>query len=164
MQLNYSYQTAKGVPGGLADIAPYAIVSRVNGEETAGALKFGMGAVQGTNPGKDILLPDSESAADKFEGVVMTSFTQQQEMYGGIKLQPKAAVGILRYGCAWVRVAPDIAINYGDQLYLVIDGDNAGYFTNDADDGIAVNGRFVSETDNGAIAMVELFNAPAVTV
>lgn len=162
MQMNYSYQTPKGVPGGLADIAPYAINSRLNGESEAGILKFGMGAVYGDDPGKTVAVPDSTAVSNKFEGVVLTSFTQQQALEGGVKIYPKQTVGILRYGYAWARVAPDITISYGDKLYLITDGDNAGLFTNDDNDGMAVNGRFVDDVDNGTIAMVEIFNSPAV--
>lgn len=162
MQSNYSYQTPKGVPGGLADISPYSVDSRLNGEDTAGKLKFGMGAVQGNNPGKDVKVPDSETTADKFEGVVLTSFTQQQAIEGGVKLNPKQTIGILRYGKAWARIAPDITVNYGEKLYLVTDGENAGLFTNEDTDSIVVNGRFISGADNDTIAMVEIFNSPAV--
>lgn len=57
MQTSYNYTTPKGVAGGLYDLAPYQVDSRVNGEATPGVLKFGMGVVQGTTPGTNVVRP-----------------------------------------------------------------------------------------------------------
>ena len=64
MQNSYSYKTPKGVAGGLLDLSPYSVDSRINGETTPGALKFGMGVVQGATPGTNVKLPTSASTAD----------------------------------------------------------------------------------------------------
>ena len=155
-QLSYSYQTKKGVAGGLYDIAPYAIESRVNGEDTAGVMKFGMGAMRGDTPGNNVLIPKTGDTADQFEGIVMTGFTNEMDMAGTVGIPSKRTVGVLRYGNAWVRVADGITPAYGDPVYLTVDGDEAGLFTNISGDGIAIKGMFKSN-DSG-IALVELFN------
>lgn len=162
-QTNYSYQTPKGVAGGLYDISPYSVDSRINGETTADALKFGMGAVQGAAPGTDVKVPTDSDTADKFEGLVLTGFVQEMERDGDLKLQPKQTVGILRYGKAWARVVPGATVQYGDPLYLVNEGECAGLFTNDDDDGdtLAIKGRFIGPVDSSNIAPVEIYNQMA---
>ena len=157
-QLSYNYSTPKGVAGGLFDISPYSIDSRVNGEVKPDALMFGMGAVQGANPGVNVLVPDDTFEPAMFEGVVLTGFTQEMNMAGDVKIYPLQTVGILRWGKCWARVAGGVTPTYGDQLYLVIDGDEAGLFTNDEEDGVAVNGRFIGGLGTGDIAPVEIFN------
>ncbi len=161
MQTSYNYTTPKGVAGGLYDLAPYQVESRVNGETTPGALKFGMGVVQGSAPGTNIARPAAGATADKFEGLVLTGFTQEMDMAGEVTIRPKQTVGVLRYGKAWARLPKDLTVSYGDKLYLVTSGDNAGLFTNDASGGIAVNGRFVGSADSAGVAPVELYNQAA---
>jgi hypothetical protein len=163
-QTSYNYTTPKGVAGSLYDITPYSVDSRLNGEATADALKFGMGAVQGATPGSDVKLPTSASEGGQFEGLVLTSFTQEMNRAGDVKLYPKQTVGVLRYGKAWARVVPGLAIAYGDPLYLTVDGTDAGLFTNDDTDTLAVAGRFIGGVDASDIAPVELYNAPASAV
>lgn len=160
-QTNYSYQTPKGVAGGLYDISPKSIDSRVNGETTADTLKFGMGAVQGANPGTDIKVPTGTDTADKFEGLVLTGYVQEIDMSGDLKLQPKQTVGVLRYGKAWARVISGITVQYGDELYLVNEGEDAGLFTNDSDGSLAIMGRFIGSVDSSNIAPVEIYNQMA---
>lgn len=160
-QTSYSYQTPKGVAGGLFDISPKSIDSRINGETTADALKFGMGAVQGATPGTDVKVPTDTDTADKFEGLVLTGFVGEMDMAGDQKLQPKQTVGILRYGKAWARVAPGVTVQYGDALYLINEGEDAGLFTNDDEDAIAVKGRFIGPLDSSDIAPVEIYNQMA---
>ena len=161
-QTTYGYKTPKGVAGSLMDIAPYAINSRVNGEEALDVLKFGMGAVVGTTPGSDILAPEAASTAAQFEGVVLTSFTSQMDMSGDIRIFPKQTVGVLRFGNAWVRIDPDATPAYGDKLYLITaDGPTRGLFTNDDSGNLAVSGRFIGGVDTGDIAPVEIFNQSA---
>lgn len=157
MQNSYNYTTPKGVAGGLYDLSPYQIDSRVNGAP-AGALKFGMGVVQGTVPGTNIALPAAAATADKFEGLVLTGFTQEMDMAGDVAVRNKQTVGVLRYGKAWARLQKDAAPAYGDNLYLITDGDDAGLFTNAASGNLAVNGRFVGAADSTGIAPVEIYN------
>ena len=161
MRNSYTYQTPKGVAGGLMDISPYSIDSRVNGETDADALKFGMGAVQGGSPGVDVVVPNDADTADKFEGVVMTGYTNEMDMLGDVRIQHLKTVGILRYGKAWARIVKGITPAYGDALYLVNDGTDAGLFTNDATDTLEINGRFIGTAGTGDIAPVEIYNQKA---
>ena len=96
MQNSYSYKTPKGVAGGLLDLSPYSVDSRINGETTPGALKFGMGVVQGATPGTNVKLPTSASTADKFEGLLLTGFVQEMDTAGDVTIKPKQTVGVLR--------------------------------------------------------------------
>jgi len=158
VQTQYTYQPPRGVAGALIDISPYAIDSR-NNEAADGAMMFGMGAVKGTSPGVNVNVPTSTSTADQFEGVVMTSFTEQMDMAGDITLKKGKTVGILRWGRAWVRVPSGVTPAYGDAVYLVISGTDAGKFTNTSSAStIAINARFRDGLGSGNIAPIELYN------
>ncbi len=161
MQTTYNYTTPKGVAGGLYDLAPYQVESRVNGETVPGALKFGMGVVQGSAPGVNVALPTAAATADKFEGLLLTGFTQEMDSAGEVTIRPKQTVGVLRYGRAWARLPKDVTVSYGDKLYLVTSGNNAGLFTNEASGNLAVSGRFVGSADSVGIAPVEIYNQQA---
>lgn len=159
VQTSYNYATPRGVAGSLFDLAPYSIDSRLNGEPAVGALKFGMGAVQGATPGSDVKIPATGATAATFEGVVLNGFNTQQNMDGVVEILPSQTVGILRYGKAWARIITGITPKYGDALYLIITGDNAGFFTNaTGENAIAVKGRFIGAKGTGDVAPVELFN------
>ena len=160
-QLSYTYHTPKGVAGGLFDISPYSIDSRVNGENDENKMMFGMGAVQGEIPGTDVRIPAAGDTADKFEGLILTGFTNQMNLTGEIKIFHQQTVGILRFGKAWARVVSGITPSYGDDLYLVKNGNDAGLFTNVADGHLAVNGRFIGDLGTGDIAPVEIYNQKA---
>ena len=163
-QLSYNYQTPKGTAGSLYDISPYAIDSRVNGGSKAEAMMFGMGAVRGDTPGTNVVVPKAADTADKFEGVILTGYTNMMNMDGDVKIEPLQTVGLLRWGRAWVRVDPDAEdIAYGDKLYLISDGEKAGLFTNDDDDGdnLAIKGRFIGGLGSGNIAPAEIYNQMA---
>jgi hypothetical protein len=160
-QTSYSYTTPKGVAGGLLDLAPYSIDSRINGETSKDTLKFGMGVVQGATPGSDVKIPTSAATAAQFDGLALTGFTAQMDMAGDVNVYPAQTVGVLRYGKAWARVVTGLTIAYGDPLYLTTTGANAGLFTNAATSAIALAGRFLGPAGQGDIAPVELFNALA---
>ena len=158
-QLSYTYHTPKGVPGGLLDINAYSIDSRINEEEKPGVMMNGMGVVQGTVPGTNVLLPAAGATVGKFEGVVMTGFTNQRDMDGETLLAPLQTVGILRWGRAWVRVAPDLTPAYGDALYLITAaGATRGFFTNEPSGNLAVKGSFLGGLGTGDIAPVVIYN------
>lgn len=159
-QMNYGYSTPIGEAGGIIDLAPYAIDSFTNEEET-GKLKFGVGVVQGTAPGKQVKLPESDSTAGKFEGVVVNRRTTEYDLEGKIHIRKNATVGVMRYGRIYVRIAPDAAPAYGDPVWLMVKGENAGLFdkANTDTNGVQVKGRFLGSADTGrGIAPVELFN------
>ena len=156
-QLIYGYQPPQGIAGGLYDLSPHLIDTRVNGENTAAALKFGMGVMRGSTPGVNILLPTSSNTADEFEGLLMTGFTHEINMAGEVLIYPLQTVGVMCWGRPWARVVNGVTPAYGDALYLVTSGADAGLFTNVASGNLAINGRFIGGLGVGDIAPVELY-------
>lgn len=164
MQMNYNQATPNGVAGALVDLSAHVVDTRLN--ESGTALKFGMGVVHGTTPGSDIKIPVAGTTAAEFEGVVVHTYANEMDMSGAVAIQPFSALSVMRYGRIWVRLEADITPAYGDPLYLIIDGDDAGAFTNTADtptDGataktVAVKGRFIGGKGTGDVAPVELYN------
>jgi hypothetical protein len=159
-QLSYNYTMQRAVPGGAVDTSPHSIVARANGETVQGKIRFGLGVVQGSNPGKDVKLPVSGATADLFEGIISVGVAEM-DMDGTTVIRGTDTLGVMRWGKRWVRVPDDLTIAYGDALYLIVSGDNAGYFTNDDSGTLAVNGRFLGAADSGDIAPVELYNQSA---
>jgi hypothetical protein len=160
-QLQYGYEMQKAVPGGLRDTSPHSIVARANAEATAGAVKFGMGVVVGDTPGTNVKLPAAGATSAAFEGVVCQS-VKEMDMQGKLSIDNAHTLGVLKYGRVWVRVAPSLTINYGDQMYLLTSGANIGCFTNAAANAVAVNGKFYGAAEATDIAPAEFFNAPYV--
>jgi hypothetical protein len=161
VQTAYKYTTEKGVAGSLYDQSPYAIDSLLNGETDDGKLLFGMGVVQGPNPGRDVAIPESAATLEEFEGVVMTGFTAEHDMKGEIGILARQTVGVLRYGRPWVRIVDGVTPAYGDQLYLIKKTSGFGLFTNAAGssgDTLAVKGRFIGGKGTGNVAPVEIYN------
>ncbi len=168
-QTTYKFSSPIGSPGGLVDLAPHAIDTLLNGENT-GVMKFGVGVVRGTKAGVEVKLPTGVSTAAVFEGITVNNRTTEYNMEGVTHLRKGKTLGILRYGRIYARVAEDATPAYGDQLYLIPSGDEAGYFTDDADNGetggskveyIPIKGRFLGGVDSASgVAEVELFNAP----
>lgn len=159
-QTSYNYSTPRGVAGGLYDLSPYEMNSRLNGDEEK-ALLFGMGVVMAQNPGFDVELPQEDSIAENFEGVVINGLTTQQDVDGALKILHNQSVGILRYGNAWVRIGSAAAPEYGKDVYLITAGEEVGFFTDSEDDSskIAVPARFIGEKDSGnQIAPVKLYH------
>lgn len=159
-QNRYGYKTPIGAAGGIVDIAPYAIDTFFNAEET-GKMMFGMGVVQGDNPGKNIAIPATGATAAKFDGITVNNRTTEYDVEGKLSLRKGASVGVMRYGRVYARVATGVEPAYGDAAYLVISGDDAGCFTNTSGaNAIAVKARFLGGVDaTGAkVAIVELFN------
>lgn len=158
-QTRYGYNTPLGAAGGIVDLAPYAIDTFLNEEEN-GVLKFGMGVVAGSKPGTNIAVPETGAKATDFEGVATNNRTTEYNVDGSLTVNKGASVGVMKYGRIYVRVATGATPAYGDALYLVISGDEAGYFTNEAgDSAVAVKGRFLGGVDSASgVASVELFN------
>lgn len=166
-QTRYGYSSPIGAAGGIVDLAPYAIDAFLNEEDT-GKMQFGMGVVTGSKKGTGIKLPVKASTAANFEGVTTNRRTTEYDVEGDLKLRKAATIGVMRYGRIYVRVAAGVKPGYGDSLYLITEGDEAGCFTNAAastEQGsadkatVAVKGRFLGGVDTSAqIAAVELFN------
>lgn len=158
VQMSYGYSTPRGIAGGLYDQSPYVVDSRLN-EADNGKLLFGMGVVQGTVPGVNINLPAAGATAATFEGIVVNGFNQQHDLEGKISLNQNQGVGILREGRIWARLAADVEPSYGDDVYLIISGDEAGLFTDTAAEGttLKLNAKFIAGKGTGAVAPVALY-------
>lgn len=161
VQTRYGYATPIGAAGGIVDLAPYAVDTFLNEEEN-GVMKFGMGVVQGSKPGINISLPDTDSSADNFEGVTTNNRTTEYDVDGNLSVRKGKGIGVMRYGRIYVRVETGDEPAYGDPLYLITDGDETGCFTSTEGATIAVNGRFIGGIDNG-IAPVELMRQPVIS-
>lgn len=169
VQTTYKFSSPVGSPGGIVDLAPHAIDSFLNAENT-GVMKFGVGVVRGTKAGIEVKLPVAASTAAVFEGVVVNNRTTEYDLEGVTHLRKGKALGVMRYGRIYVRVATGATPAYGDQVYMIPGGTEAGYFTDDADNGetggskvdyIAIKARFLGGIDSASgVAEIELFNAP----
>lgn len=160
-QTTYNFDTTIGEAGGIIDIAPYEVDSFTNEAET-GKLKFGVGVVVGTAAGKQVKLPESASTAAKFEGIVVNRRTTQYDMEGKIHIAKNSTVGVMRYGRIYGRVSHGVTVAYGDSVYMIKTGDEAGYFTNVATNNLAVKARFLGGADAvNEVAPIELFNGAA---
>lgn len=158
-QTRYGFATPIGAPGGIVDLSPHVIDTFLN-EEASGVMKFGLGVVQGSKPGVNIALPETGATADKFEGITTNNRTTEYDLEGKLHIRNGAAVGVMRYGKIYVQVEEDDEPAYGDPVYLIINGDDAGRFTSaSSGDTIAVNARFIGGVDNG-VAPVELMREP----
>lgn len=166
-QTRYGFSTPVGAAGGIVDLAPYAIDTFLN-EENNGVLKFGIGVVSGTKPGTNIALPVKADTAAKFEGITTNNRTTEYNVDGSLSVNKGASVGVMKYGRIHARVSAGVTPSYGDAVYMIVEGDEAGYFTDtpaSTDSGssdkktIAIKGRFISAVDAASnTAMIELFN------
>lgn len=158
-QTRYNYSTPIGAAGFIVDLAPHAVDTFLN-EENTGKMLFGVGVVQGTDPGTKIKLPATGATAATFEGITTNNHTTEYDMEGNIHIIKGAAVGVMRYGRIYARVATGVTPAYGDKAYMLISGDEAGYFTNvSGNSAVAIKGRFLGTVDTVAhIAQIELFN------
>lgn len=157
VQTTYGYATGKGIAGGIYDMYHYPVDSRFN-EEQNGKLRFGVGVVPGTLPGSNIALPTAESSAADFEGVVVNGFDRQQDLEGKLTILNNQNVGVMRRGRIWARLATGAVPSYGAALHMIVDGDEAGCFSNEG--GMEIPGRFIGAACNG-LAPVELYGVPA---
>lgn len=153
-QLSYGFGTPRGVAGGLFDISYHEVNTRVC-EEADGKMKFGSGVVTGTSPGQSVKLPESSAAKD-FEGVVINGVNVEQDMKGNLIIKENSSVGVIRVGKVWARLhsaAKDV--KYGNDLYLIVAGNEAGSFSNsdagdtDTDARVKIKGKFIGEADEG---------------
>ena len=168
-QTRYGYPMPIGAAGGIVDTAPYSIVSRLN-EEESGTMKFGIGVVQGTKPGSGIAVPTSAATVAKFEGITTNNHHTEHDLEGGLRIRKSAAIGVMTYGRVYARVAEGVEPAYGDSLFIITSGAEAGFVTNNAaaapkegetatSTTIAIKGRFLGGVDSTTkVAPVELFN------
>lgn len=153
VQTSYGFATNKGIAGGIYDMYHYSIDSRWNEEEN-GKLCHGMGVVVGSIAGSNVALPTADSTSAEFEGVVVNGFTTQHDLEGKVHILNNQNIGVMRKGRIWVVLAEDEEPAYGDPVFMVVDGDDAGCFSTST--GEQITGRFIGSADNG-IAPVELY-------
>ena len=158
LRLNYSYQTRLGIPGTLFDISPHAIDSRQNAETTLGAMMFGIGVMQGDNPGVNVRKPTAGDTLLVFEGLSMSSQTFDMNMEGELKVRPQQTIGVMRWGRAWARVDSGLTIQYGEPVFLITSGASAGLFTNIEGTNMAINAVFIGGLGTSDAAPIELYN------
>ncbi|MCD8295878.1 MAG: hypothetical protein LUE27_11660 [Clostridia bacterium] len=157
-QTTYGFRPIPAVAGGIVDLSVYRIDAFANEEDT-GVMRFGMAVVAGSEPGKTITLPTSESTDNDFLGATVNNLTTEHDLAGMTYIRNGKAIGVMRYGRIWVRVPEDTEVAFGDTLCFIKDGDNAGYFTNDTDEGTAINGRFIGSANTTAwIAPAEIYD------
>lgn len=158
-QTTYGFSTAQGIAGGLVDLSPREINTFVN-EAANSTMKLGMGVVNGTVAGKNVTMPATGDTNAKFSGVTVNGMTYQHDLEGKVYIQKGVSVGVMHYGKIYARVKTGIAPSYGDALYLVITGDDAGTFTNvTGADAVAIKGRFLGGVSaSEQLAPIELYN------
>lgn len=155
VQTTYGYDIDRGAPGTLYDNAPHEVLSR-RSEEEDGAIKYGVGVVTGTLKGVQVKLPATGSTLQQFEGVIIDGYTDEMDYKGVVTVLNDATVGCVRHGNVWVRLAEGVEPEYGDEVYLITDGDEAGLFTN-VEGGLKIDyARFIGEKGTGATAPVAL--------
>ena len=155
-QTVYSFSTPIGQAGGIYDLAPYAVDAFYN-ESNDGVVKFGMGVVKGTSAGKGIKAPASGATAATFEGIVTNRRTSENAITGGVEIRKGCTLGVMRWGNIYGLLASGATPAYGDAVYLVVTGDDAGCFTNVSTSNVAIKGVFRSAGADG-IALIHLFD------
>lgn len=159
-QFDYGYAIPSGLPGGIFDLSNKEVVTRLldNGTETGP----GMGLVKGANLGDTVANPTATTASDDFEGVFVNgSKNLENDRYGNAVVKGADAMGIMRYGKIWVNIAGTATIGYGKKVAFITDGNNAGKFTDEADDSevtkVTINAQFNGNVDKeNGIAVIEL--------
>lgn len=155
-QTVYSFSTPIGQAGGIYDLAPYAVDAFLN-EGNDGTVKFGMGVVQGTNKGKGVKVPAAGATAATFEGIVTNRRTSENALLGGVDLRKGCTLGVMRWGNIYGLLAANVEPEYGDAVYLVVSGDDAGCFTTESSGNVAIKGVFRGTASDG-IALIHLFD------
>ena len=143
VQMNYG-EPSRGIPGLLYDRANYEAVTRRNGADD-GKMLFGLGV----EPGKDITLPATGATVDKFEGVVMYSANTEMDDDGAVLLRKGQILDVCQSGKLWVQLVDSVEPAYGQPVYLVITGDDAGKFTPTKGTNLAVKARFIGAAQSG---------------
>ncbi len=157
-QTSYGFSTRLDVAGGIYDLAPYAVDTFLN-EENTGVMKFGVAAFSGTNVGSGIKLPVSASTNATFEGITTNNRTTEYDMDGVVRIVKGAPIGVMRSGRIYARLADGATPEYGDAVYVVKTGDDAGCVTDSSSSTIAIKARFLGRVDTAnGIALIELFN------
>lgn len=160
-QRDYGYNQPLGVPGGIFDLSPKKILSRVTDEGVT--VKPGMGLVRGISAGETVKLPVAGSTVAEFEGVFVHGSKQlENNMSGVVATEGADTVGVMVSGRIWVLVASTATTDYGTGAALILSGDNAGRFTSASDASetkkVALSGvTFIGVADqDNSIAVIDI--------
>ena len=151
MQKNYEYAGKKGIAGGKFDLTFDEVNSRACEDE----LNFGLAVMVGTLEGVQVKLPTSGTTKDKIEGVVLYGANTEQDKDGNIVLAKGTTVSVMKKGKIWVRIATAANVTAGKSAYVVLNGEDAGKFTDDQSGNLDIGAVFGGEKDK-EIAVVEL--------
>lgn len=153
-QMNYSFDTPKGIAGGKVDLSYDEVITRqAEGED--GSLKFGMAVAVGASAGITVKVPVAGTTAAQIEGVLLHAANTEQDMSGKVILKKDTSVSIMRKGHVWGRLASDAVPTYKAKAYVVVSGANAGTFTHQESQGVDIGATFGNVSDTG-IAVIEL--------
>ena len=159
-QFDYGYAIPSGVPGGIYDLSNKEVVTRLldDGEETVP----GMGLVQGAKPGDTVKSPTGVTTSDDFDGIFVNgSKNLENDRYGNAVAKGANALGIMKHGKIWANIAGTTTVSYGKKVAFITDGDNAGKFTDEANDSeatkVTIDAKFNGKVDKeNGIAVIEL--------
>ena len=155
-QLNYSYSTPKAVPGQKADITVVEVVNTRINEEDSGVLKFGMALAVGTTAGDTVKKPVSGTTAAQIEGVLLHAENTEQDQDGTVIVKKGSPLSVMKKGHVWARIAEDVTPVYGAPAYVIVSGDEAGFFTaTSGNNTVDIGAKFGKYTEDG-IAVVLL--------
>ncbi len=122
-------------------------------------MKHGAAVICGETPGKTVCLPTDGATATKYEGIVVNNLTTEHDLDGEMRILNANRVGVMRWGRIWGRLGAEVEPAYGDPVYVIAGGEEAGLLTNDSSAGFAIKARFLGGADTySQIAPVELFN------
>ena len=127
-QTNYEYRIPKGVPGGKFDLSYDNVVSRHN-EAADGELQFGMAVQIGNSAGVSVKKVAAGATKEKIEGILVAVANVEQDMAGKPVVKGGASLSVMKKGRIWGRVSGSCEPGYGKEARVVVDGDDAGMFT-----------------------------------
>lgn len=162
VQTTYQLYYERAKAGMIADL-------RTKVEESYAAeseLNFGMAAVAGTDPEKQIKKPDA--AGQTFRGITTDEWTEEQRLTNVPASTTESEgkfieydmVPVLRRGVIWVKVVQDV--NVDDPVYFMHSSpapEDNGYFRKDAAGGqadLVPTGVFKTSALAGELAVVEI--------
>lgn len=131
-QTNYEYRIPKGVPGGKFDLSYDNVVSRHN-EAADGELQFGMAVQIGNSAGVSVKKVETGATKEKIEGILVAVANVEQDMSGKAVVKNGASLSVMKKGKIWGRVSGSCEPEYGKEARVVVDGDDAGMFTDKAE-------------------------------
>lgn len=131
-QTNYDYKVPKGVPGGKFDLSFDNVVTRHNDSED-GKLQFGVAVQIGNTPGTSVKAVSAGTTKEKIDGVLVAAANVEQDMSGKPVVKKGTSLSIMKKGKIWGRISGSCAPGYGKAARVVVDGEDAGMFTDKAE-------------------------------